>query len=286
VKAFERWHLTKDGVILTLEQYAASRVNNSESSTSDYKLWLEARFVGYSEGGQRSRFWIPYDGIAAGEKLDAWNAKYLDRVETALNERVHRDRVDLRTPKRALARFASVLPLLKSATDNEELETEAVGEMVSDGANTSSTKQRAYQAWDFQHMRGAKASERKDRVVETSDVAKSATASIGRPGTLAPSVIAPPRDMQMPESIEEAINCPAYGPQWRHALADEWAGLDCKSCYRSIKQEAFMKPLLSLKAIFKVKFNADGTLDKFKVRLVVGGSRDSTTTRRSRLYSR
>ena len=32
-----------------------------------------------------------------------------------------------------------------------------------------------------------------------------------------------------------------------------------------------MKPLLNLKPVFKVKLNTDGTLDKFKVCMVVGG---------------
>jgi hypothetical protein len=31
-----------------------------------------------------------------------------------------------------------------------------------------------------------------------------------------------------------------------------------------------MKSILALKPVFKVKFNADGTIDKFKYRLVVG----------------
>jgi hypothetical protein len=35
-----------------------------------------------------------------------------------------------------------------------------------------------------------------------------------------------------------------------------------------------MKPLLNFKAVFKVNFQADGTLDKSKMRLVVGGHRE------------
>jgi hypothetical protein len=94
---------------------------------------------------------------------------------------------------------------------------------------------------------------------------------VGKPGVAAPTVNAPKRDMRMPTSIKQAINCPLYGPQWREAIANEWAGLQGKNCYKTVKLEEFMKPLLSFKAVFKVKFHADGTLDKFKVRLVVGG---------------
>jgi hypothetical protein len=58
----------------------------------------------------------------------------------------------------------------------------------------------------------------------------------------------------------------------REAFATEIAGFDAKNVYTAVLQTADMRPL-SFQAIFKVKFHADGTLDKFKVRLVVGGHR-------------
>jgi hypothetical protein len=94
---------------------------------------------------------------------------------------------------------------------------------------------------------------------------------VGKPGVVAPTVSAPKRDMRMPTSIKQAISCPLYGPLWWEAIANEWAGLQGKNCYKTVNLEEFMKPLLSFKPVFKAKFHADGTLDKFKVRLVVGG---------------
>jgi hypothetical protein len=101
--------------------------------------------------------------------------------------------------------------------------------------------------------------------------ARSAVSSVGKPGVAAPTVNVPKRDMRMHTSIKQAISCPLCGPQWWEAIANEWAGLQGKNCYKTVKLEEFMKPLLSFKVVFKVKFHADGTLDKFKVRLVVGG---------------
>jgi hypothetical protein len=78
----------------------------------------------------------------------------------------------------------------------------------------------------------------------------------------------------MPRSLDEALNRRTYGPQWAEALlAKELAGFEAQHCFETVKLEAYMSPLLTLKPIFKVKFHSDGTLDKFKVRLVVGGHR-------------
>jgi hypothetical protein len=129
------------------------------------------------------------------------------------------------------------------------------------------TPQRAYRAWSRQ----AVAAEEREVDFVLCEKARSAVSSVGKPGMVAPTVNAPKRDMRMPTSIKQAINCPLYGPQWLEAIANEWAGLQDKNCYKTVKLEKFMKSLLSFKAVFKVKFHADGTLNKFKVRLVVGG---------------
>jgi hypothetical protein len=129
------------------------------------------------------------------------------------------------------------------------------------------TPQRAYQAFSRQ----AAAAEAREVDFMVCERAWSAVSSVGKPGVAAPMVNAPKRDMRMPTSIKQAISCATYGPQWWEAIANEWAGLQGKNCYKTVKLEEFMKPLLSFKAVFKVKLHADGTLDKFKVRLVVGG---------------
>jgi hypothetical protein len=57
--------------------------------------------------------------------------------------------------------------------------------------------------------------------------------------------------MPMPKTVEQAINCPAYGPQWRDALAKELTGFDSKGCFEFVEHMAFMKPILRLQLIFK-----------------------------------
>jgi hypothetical protein len=88
-----------------------------------------------------------------------------------------------------------------------------------------------------------------------------------------PSIVAPPLDMPIPKTVEQVINDPAYGPQWRNALAKMLTGFDNKGCTEVVDQMAFMKPILRLQPIFKIKCHVDGTFDKFKVRLVVGEHR-------------
>jgi hypothetical protein len=97
--------------------------------------------------------------------------------------------------------------------------------MLSDGHSGKTERQRAYRAWSYIQARDAKTFEQ-----EVSDVAKSVVSGIDKAGPQAPTVIAPPRDMWMPRTIEEAVNCKAYGPQWSQAIADEITGLDSKNC--------------------------------------------------------
>jgi hypothetical protein len=161
---------------------------------------------------------------------------------------------------------------VESAKRDEEQAVDAVGRMLSSGDR--SKQQRAFKAWSHRHVQLVKDNERDEREAAeyvACDVAKSAVTSVCTLGAPAPSAIAPPRDMRLPRSIGEANNCPAYGTQWRQAIANEFAGLEAKNCYETVKLEAFMKPLLNFSPIFKVKFHSDGTLDKFKVRLVIGG---------------
>jgi hypothetical protein len=143
-----------------------------------------------------------------------------------------------------------------------------VGEMVPNGGGNH---QRTYMAWSRQQVQSAKLEEHVQHEDKASEVAKSAITDVGKPSTPAPTAIAPSREMPMPRSLDEALNCRAYGAQWAEALAKEVADFEAQHCFETVKLEAFMKPLLSLKPICKVKFPLDGSLDKFKVQIVVGG---------------
>jgi hypothetical protein len=83
-----------------------------EPSAADHELWPEASFVARYSGkdGKRTRHPIAYISIAPGEKLEAWDLKYRERVAKGLKVKIHADRVALRLRKRNLrdasARFA------------------------------------------------------------------------------------------------------------------------------------------------------------------------------------
>ena len=158
--------------------------------------------------GQRVQYPTAYDGIAEGEKCDKRNASYRKRVDEMLKGQISRDRQELRLRRRAQARFSAVAPLVADAREHEELLSEKLGELVSE---KHVPNVRAFRAWSRQMMQDVKADERED-AVSASDVAMSAISSVGRPGVLAPSVVAPPRDMPMPLSIDAAVSHPAYGP--------------------------------------------------------------------------
>jgi hypothetical protein len=218
--AYKCWFLTKEDATITIEQNAAENPG-SEPLKADYKLWLEASFKGWSDDGKRTRYHVSYDGIAPGRKLEEWNADWGKRAADGLADRIQRDRKALRARKSASARFAIVLPMVENARLCEDQVADEIGGMLSDGHSGKTERQRAYRAWSYIQARDAKTYER-----EVSDVAKSAISAIGKPGHQAPTVVAPPRDMRMPRTIEEAVNCPACGPQWSQAIADEIAGLD------------------------------------------------------------
>jgi hypothetical protein len=195
----------------------------------------------------------------------------MKRAKAKLQQRIKRDRAYLRTKVNALARFASVTELVEQVTRSKE----------------ATPNQRAYRAWATYAARRAVVVERDDHAHRAPEVANFAADAIGKQSNPTPSIVAPSLDMHLPRSIEEAINDPGYAPQWREALAKEYTGFENKQCFQVVEHKAFMKPVLRFQPIFKVKRHSGGTLDKFKVRLVVGGHRavkgqHLTTTRRSR----
>jgi uncharacterized protein YndB with AHSA1/START domain len=257
--------LTKEDATITIEQYAAENPG-SDPSKADYKLWLETSFKGWTDDGKRTRYQVSYDDIVPGKKLEEWNADWGKRAAEGLTDRIQRDRKALRARRSASARFATVLPMVEIVRRCEDQVPDEIGGMLSDEHSGKTERQRAYRAWSYIQARDAKTYER-----EVSDVTKSTISAIGKPGPQAPTVVTPPRDMRMPRTIEEAVNCKAYGPQSSQTIADEIAYLDSKNCYEGVEMKDFMKSILALKPVFKVKFNTDGTIDKFKCRLVVGG---------------
>jgi hypothetical protein len=270
---YSNFYMTSGQGAINIEQYGDTHAG--EPGRDDYVLEVEASFVGYGN----ERWPVRYDDLDAGEKRDEWHAKYGERVEQGLLERIKRDRAFLRARRGAVAKLASMLPMLKDVSIEEQLYEksmmaigfDAVGSKQGSPATVAERRKRSFKLWSTQRAKEAKASEKKKRkLMRQIEVAKSATTQVGTAGKHVATVMAPPRDMKMPMSLKQAFNDPAFGTQWREAAAVELAGLQAKNAYVAVKLPPGKKPL-SMKPIFKIKFNADGTLDKFKIRLVVGG---------------
>jgi hypothetical protein len=77
-------------------------------------------------------------------------------------------------------------------------------------------------------------------------------------------------NVPIPKSYRAAINDPIYGPKWRAAIEEELKALGINGTWR---EEIPPKGtnLVSTKWVFTVKVKADGTLDRFKARLVARG---------------
>jgi hypothetical protein len=99
---------------------------------------------------------------------------------------------------KALARFAGVSGLVKELTRNQKKQTPA---------------QRASRNWSLDYARSVEIMDRDERKRAASDTAKFAATDIGEQSKPAPSIAAPPLNMPMPKTVEQAINDPAYGPQ-------------------------------------------------------------------------
>jgi hypothetical protein len=77
-------------------------------------------------------------------------------------------------------------------------------------------------------------------------------------------------NVPIPRSYEAAINDAVYGQQWRTAIQEELKALEINGTWR---EEIAPKGtnLVSTKWVFTVKVKQDGTLDRFKARLVARG---------------
>ena len=77
-------------------------------------------------------------------------------------------------------------------------------------------------------------------------------------------------NVPIPKSYRAAINDPVYGPKWRTAIQEELKGLGVNGTW---KEEIPPKGvnLVSTRWVFTVKVKADGTLDRYKARLVARG---------------
>ncbi len=74
----------------------------------------------------------------------------------------------------------------------------------------------------------------------------------------------------IPHSYSEAINHPQYGSQWEAAIQQEIASLEANNTW---EQEVHPNGanLVSTKWVFTVKLNVDGSVERFKARLVARG---------------
>ena len=77
-------------------------------------------------------------------------------------------------------------------------------------------------------------------------------------------------DIPIPRTYNEAVNDPDYGARWREAIEHEIGQLLANNTWR---EDVYPEDanLISTKWVFTLKFNPDGTLERFKARIVARG---------------
>jgi hypothetical protein len=78
------------------------------------------------------------------------------------------------------------------------------------------------------------------------------------------------QNIPIPKSYNEAINDPIYAKQWKEAIQYEIGQLLTNNTWKEEVPPQGAN-LISTKWVFTLKFNVDGTLDRFKARLVARG---------------
>jgi len=77
-------------------------------------------------------------------------------------------------------------------------------------------------------------------------------------------------DIEMPTTLKEAQDGP-FGPQLEEAYTKEVNGILERGTVEVVPYDKKMGRLIKNKAVFTIKLLADGTLDKFKARIVAKG---------------
>lgn len=79
-------------------------------------------------------------------------------------------------------------------------------------------------------------------------------------------------DLEEPKSYEDAVNGP-NGTHWRTAIKSELVSLQENNVWTTVSMKDIPKAsnLVDSKWVFKIKWKADGTLDRFKAQLVARG---------------
>ena len=76
--------------------------------------------------------------------------------------------------------------------------------------------------------------------------------------------------MREPKTYNEAVNDPIHGNRWREAVDEELWNLDAHQtwCYTPLPDN---RKVIGFKWVFKVKYHPDGSIERYKARLVAQG---------------
>jgi hypothetical protein len=77
--------------------------------------------------------------------------------------------------------------------------------------------------------------------------------------------------LPLPQTLKQAMASP-YAKDWAEATVEEWLSLVSNNTWSLVEREPWMK-VIPCKWIFTIKTHADGTIERFKARLVAGGHR-------------